>query len=203
MPVPKGIARPKQLVVEGRDAEGFFQALLNHMGLTDVQTQDFGGISELRGFLKALRNMPGFLAQVTSLGIVRDAETNAAAAFQSVCSALSGANLAVPAQVMVPVGHSPQVSVLILPDAATPGMLETICFQAVGHDPVIECVEQYFECVEQRMGSRPGNVDKARVQAFLASRPKPSLRLREAAHAGYWPWDSPTFDHVKQFLLAL
>jgi hypothetical protein len=203
MPPPKSIIGPKQLLVEGRDAEVFFHALLDHVGLADVQIQNFGGKDELPGFLKALRIAPDFARTVTSLGIVRDAETDPTAAFQSVCSALNGANLAVPAQVLVPAGHSPQVRILILPDAATPGMLETLCLQAVNNDPVIECIEQYFECVEQQTGSLPDNMHKARVQAFLASRPRPGLLVGQAAHAGYWHLDNPVFDHVRQFVQGL
>ena len=202
MPAPTKITESKQLVVEGRDAEAFFHALLSHMRISEVQVQNFGGISELRGFLKALCNAPGF-AQVTSVGIVRDAETNAAGAFQSVCGALSGANLPVPEQAMVPGGDCPQVSVLILPDGKTSGMLETICLQSVQGDPVMECLKQYFECVEQRMGFLPGNMSKARVQAFLASRPRSGLRLGEAAHAKYWPWDSPVFERMREFVQGL
>jgi len=202
MPGPTEISESKQLVVEGRDAEAFFRALLDHMGVTGVQAQNFGGVRELPGFLRALRNAPGF-AQVISLGIVRDAETDAEAAFRSVCSALNGASLAVPTQAMVPTGHSPQVNVLILPDGTRPGMLETICLQAVGDDPVIECIDQYFECVGRRVGSLPGNIHKARAQAFLASRHRAGLRLGEAALAGYWHLGSPAFDHVRRFVQAL
>ena len=202
MPAPTKITESKQLVVEGRDAEVFFHALLSDMCISDVQIQNFGGVSEVGGFLKALRIASGF-AQVVSLGIVRDAETNAAAAFQSVCGALRGANLPVPDQAMVPVGDRPQVSVLILPDGKTPGMLETICLQSVQDDAVMECIEHYFECVEQRTDSPPKNMPKARVQAFLASRLRSGLLLGEAAHKGYWPWDSPAFDHVRQFLQGL
>lgn len=203
MPSPRPITRSRQLVVEGRDAEVFFDALLKHMGLTDVQVQDFGGVDDLRGFLKAFRIAPGFAQEVTSLGIVRDAETDPVAAFQSVCSALEGANLAVPEQAMVPAGHSPRVNVFILPDATTPGMLETICLRAVDDDPAIECIAQYFECVEQRAGSLPDNMHKARVQAFLASRPRPGLLLGQAAHASYWRLNSPAFDHVRRFVQGL
>lgn len=209
MPNPIAITEPKQLIVEGADAVRFFRALLRHMGITNIQIQNFGGIKDLRAFLKALYNMPDFLTLVTSIGIVRDAETDGGAAFQSVCSALKAANLTEPIQPMICAGNSPQVSVLILPDATTPAdatnpqMLETLCLRTVENDPVIECIEQYFICIEQRLGLLPGNIPKAKVQAFLASRSRPGLRLGEAADAGYWSWDSPALDHVKQFLEAL
>ncbi len=202
MPEPKEITELKQLVVEGRDAEEPFRALLGHIGVNGVQIQNFGGISELPVFLRLLCNTPDF-NRVTSIGIVRDAETNAVGAFQSVCSALNNASLPVPTQAIVPVEDRPRVSVLILPDGETPGMLETICLWSVENDPAMECVKQYFKCIEQRMGSLPKNMPKAQVQTFLASRPRPGLLLGQAARAGYWPWDSPVFNNVKQFLQAL
>jgi hypothetical protein len=197
------VIRAKQLLVEGRSAEVLFEALLNRLTLSDIQIQNFGSKDELPGFLKALSSAPGFREQVTSVGIIRDAETDARAAFQSVCGALRGAGLAVSAQVIVPAGQSPQVRVLILPDATMPGMLETICLRSVAADPVLECIEQYFKCVQQCTVSLPNNMDKARVQAFLASRSRPGLLLGQAARAGYWPWDSVAFDALKQFLRLL
>ncbi len=186
MATPKPIIKSKQLLVEGKDAEEFFSAFLNYMGLTDkVQVQNFGGIDELGGFLKALKSTHGFAQMVTSLGMVRDAETDAAAAFQSVCSALNRARLNEPMKPMIPAGQNPQVNVLILPNATSCGMLETLLLQAVKSDPVVECIEQYFKYVEQRKGSLPKNMPKARVQAFLASRPRPGLLLGQAAHVGY------------------
>jgi hypothetical protein len=203
MPTPKRITEPKQLIVEGADAVYFFRALLKHLDLTGIQIQNFGGIGELRAFLKALCNAPDFLTLVTSVGIVRDAETDASAAFQSVCSALNGANLTIPQQPMTPIGDSPQVNVLILPDATTSGMLETLCLRTVENDPVMECIEQYFNCIKQRRGILPTNMPKAKVQAFLASRPKPGLLLGQAADAGYWLWESLALEPVKQFLQVL
>lgn len=210
MPEPKTITHPKVLVVEGRVAEVFFEAMLKHLGLEgSIQIQNFGGITELKGFLRALKNTPGTsdfilgFRGVTSLGIVRDAEGNATTAFQSVCGALSNAALAVPNRPLVVAGESPKVTVLILPDGENPGMLETLCLQSVSDDPVIECIEQYFECVKERTGALPDNMDKARAHAFLASRPRPDLQVGRAAHCGYWPWDSAAFDQVEQFLLEL
>ena len=43
MPSTKTIKTPTQLVVEGRDAEVFFSALLENMQARDVQVQNFGG----------------------------------------------------------------------------------------------------------------------------------------------------------------
>ena len=175
------------------------------MGLEDIQVQNFGGVDELQGFLRGLQRQSGFAQMVVSLGIVRDAERDATAAFQSVYSALSNAGLRKPDRSEAFEGKKPRVGVLILPDATTAGMLETLFLRSVANDPVMPCVDEYFNCVEQRLSSAklPRIMEKARVQVFLASRREPVSPSRWAAHRGYWPWDNPAFDHVKQFLSNL
>jgi hypothetical protein len=202
MPGPVEITSEKQLLVEGGDDLVFFQALMRHLGLSGIQLQRFGGVSELQGFLKALRRVPGF-ATVTALGIVRDADLDPASAFRSVQGALRSARLPAPRAVRSTAAGPPRVGVLLLPAAATSGTLETLCLQAVTADPVLACVDEYVQCVERCLGSLPGHRDKARAHTFLASRPRPEVRVGDAAAAGYWPWAHSCFDHVKQFLQRL
>ena len=134
---PRPIEKPKQLVVEGRDAEEFFAALLREMGLEEeIQVQSFGGISELANFLKAVRIAPGpdgsLVPELVSLGIIRDAERkHPENAFKSACSALRGAGFAAPSQIETFEGDIPRVGVLILPDADTKGMLEDLCLRTI------------------------------------------------------------------------
>jgi hypothetical protein len=111
--------------------------------------------------------------------------------------------LTVPAAVEVFEGTRPKVAVMILPDASTGGMLETVCLSAVERDPVMPCVREYLACVAKSGSPPPGNTEKARLHAFLASRPKPHLRLGQAAWAGYFPWGSPAFDAMKRLLKAM
>lgn len=49
----------------------------------------------------------------------------------------------------------------------------------------------------------PYNMAKAKVHTFLASRIEPDKRLGEAAQAGYWPFNDPVFDPLKNFILNL
>jgi hypothetical protein len=79
-------------------------------------------------------------------------------------------------------------------------MLEDLCLRAVAQDPAMLCVKQYFKCLQQQGLSLPDNMSKAKVQVFLASRPKAGLRLGEAAQAGYWPWNENAFEQVRDFL---
>ncbi|MGB9597480.1 MAG: DUF3226 domain-containing protein [Candidatus Poribacteria bacterium] len=85
-----------------------------------------------------------------SLGIVRDAENNPKSAFQSVCSALDHSKISKPKKPCSLSDGSPRVSVLILPDANTEGMLETICLRAVANDLVIEYIDKYFDCINKK-----------------------------------------------------
>jgi hypothetical protein len=72
----------------------------------------------------------------------------------------------------------------------------------VGSDSAFSCIEQFFKCVSETVGS-PANMDKARLHAFLASRRKPNLSFQQATIAGYWPWDHPAFEPIIQFLRTL
>jgi hypothetical protein len=196
------IKQPNVLVVEGREEELFFGALIKHLGLQNIQTMPIGGKEQLRPNLKALAVSPGF-PEVVSLGVVRDANADPGAAFQSVHDALQAANLPTPERPLAFVGERPRVTVLILPGGDRKGELEDLCLDAIAQDPAMPCVEQYFECLQQKGLSLPGNISKAKVQVFLASRHKAGLRLGEAAHAGFWPWENAVFDKVKDFLQKL
>jgi len=198
----EAIEQPNILVVEGIEDKRFFGALIDHMGLQKIQIIPFCGKTNLRNKLRALVKATGF-SQVISLGVVRDADSDPDAAFQSIRDALQAAGLPAPDSPLKVVGGKPRVAVLILPGEGSPGMLEDFCLKAVAQDPAISCVEQYFECLRGKNLSLPNNMSKAKIQVFLASRPKAGLRLGEAAEAGYWPWDNEVFQEVKDFVRLL
>ena len=104
---PQRIESPIQLLVEGNDQRNFFEAFAAHLSRRDVQIHDFGGVDELRSFLAAFVKIPGF-GTVNRLGIVRDAETSAPAAFESVQSSLDNARLPVPNRVGKPSAAAPR-----------------------------------------------------------------------------------------------
>ncbi len=144
--------------------------LLAHATTSDIQIQDFGGIGDLRHFLRALTGTAAFQQNtVTSLGIVRDAEDNAADAFRRVQRDLTAARLPVPSVPNQPAGKNPRVSVFILPDNKEPGMLETLCLAAVADDPVMPCIETYLKCVQQHAAAPPQNLPKAKRVCEKAS----------------------------------
>jgi hypothetical protein len=198
--MPIEIKEPTILFVEGKDEVFFFNALITHLGLKNIQILDMEGKTQFRDRLRALINSSGFRAKVASLGIVRDANANPKGTFQSVCDALKALNLPVPKRSLVPEGIKPKVTILILPKEDTPGMLEDICLKSVQKDPALFCVDQYFKCLQEEGIPLSGKESKAKVQAFLASRKEPGLRLGEAAQKGYWPWENNAFEEIKKFL---
>ena len=203
MPEPNTIESRIQLLVEGNDQRNFFEAFIDHLSLADIQIQNFGGVTDLRPFLSILVKRSGFRETVQSVGIVRDAETSAQAAFQSVQSSLENAGLPVPNQPERRAGSSPAVTVLILPGDNSPGMLETLLNETFANTPEEACINAFFECIEDSSGVPIQRPHKARAQAYLATKPEPHLSVGVAAKRDYWNLNHPVFNRVRQFLTAL
>lgn len=163
----RGTAKRKVLLVEGRDEEAFFAALLETLGLPEIEVRAIGGKSRLSDRLKVLVQDP-FAVPVESMGIVQDADRDPQAAFQGICSALAAAGLPIPAAPGQFVGTKPRIAVLIVPGSTTPGMLEDLCLASVRDDPAMACVDGYFTCLKEETPARSQNLAKARVRAFLA-----------------------------------
>jgi hypothetical protein len=196
------ISHPKLLIGEGRDEEVFCEALLRYLGLADIQVGEYGGKDKLADVLYAFPTRPDF-PQVVSLGILRDADDDAATAFHKVCHALRGANLAVPAAAAQTAAGTPNVRVFILPDGRRGGMLEDLCLEAVQADPAMPCVDEFFTCVDRVAARQPRIRAKARVQAWLATQAESDLRLGLAAQRHYWPFDATAFIPLLAFVRGL
>lgn len=192
----------KLLLVEGKDDEGFFKALLKQLQLEDIEIRNFDGTPNFSTYLKTLKVTPGF-SEVASLGIVRDADKDYNSAFQSICTGLQQAKINIPKRPLVTAEGEPKVTVYIFPDCQNSGMLETLCLKSLENDPVFPCMEEYFTCMQNHSEVMPKNLPKAKLGAFLASRQNPNLLVSNAARAGYFPWDNPVFDLVKQFIQSL
>ena len=197
MPKPQGIHASVQLLVEGNG--DFFKALAGHTQRGEaVQIQNFGGVSELQDFLSALMREHGF-REVHSLGIVRDAETDARAAFQSVQSSLRNNGLGVPSDPGERVDSEPAVSVLILPGNGDPGMLETLLWRSFAGSPEDICLDSFFECLNDSI-DQP---HKARILAYLATKPHPHGSINVAAQRGHWDLDHSAFGELRDFIRFL
>ncbi len=196
MASPEQIKTPRQLLVEGKDQRNFFEAFVKHLSLCDIQIQDYGGGDDLRRFLGGFVKRSGFHS-VESLGIVRDAENSAQNTFRSVQGALRHANLPVPKKAGQRQGGKPDVSVFILPDNASEGMLETLLCRAFANSPENVCIDHFFKCVKV-----VPNV-KARAFAYLTTRRDAHHSVGVAAQQGVWNLDDAAFQGLRDFLKNL
>ncbi|MCH7786019.1 MAG: hypothetical protein IIC22_00785 [Chloroflexi bacterium] len=197
------ITKAKLLLVEGRSDEILFDVLLSKLEIEGVQVKSVDGKDSFRSKLQAIINSPGFHDTVTSLGIVRDADDSSDNAFVSICDTLALLKLPTPTKPMEISGSNPRVTVLIVPDGEPSGAIEDVCLASVADDPVMVCVDDYLDCVYEKVANPPNNQSKAKVQAFLASRPRPDMQLGRAASAGYWDWNHAAFEPLKQLLRML
>lgn len=194
--------KSKILLVEGNDPRNFFEAFLRHLSLSNIQIQNFGGVNELRDFLEGLVGATGFHI-VESIGIIRDAETSAAGAFQSVQSSLKNAALPVPNMPERRTDTSPAVTVLILPGNNRQGMLETLLCESFAGTPENDCIDAFFTCVDALPNASIKRPEKARAHAYLTTKSDPHLSVGVAAKRNYWDLDHPIFDRVRDFLKTL
>ena len=192
-----------QLLVEGNDPRNFFEAFVRHLSIDNIQIQNFGGVNELRRFLRAFADTPRFYEVVESIGIIRDAETSAESAFQSVQSSLKNAALPVPNMPERRTDTSPAVTVLILPGNNQQGMLETLLCESFAGTPENDCIDAFFACVDALPNASIKRPEKARAHAYLTTKSDPHLSVGVAAKRNYWDLDHPIFDRVRDFLKTL
>ena len=196
------IERCVQLLVEGNDQRNFFEAMVERLALAPIQVRNFGGVGDLRGFLAAFVLARDFKL-VRRLGIVRDAEASAEAAFMSVQSSLRAAGLSLPEQPAAEAVGEPSVSALILPGGSKSGMLETLLCRTFQDTAMDRCIDALFDCAQSAGESVPKRPEKARARVWLATKPDPHLSVGVAAKRGYWDMEHPALAGVRSYLKEL
>jgi hypothetical protein len=198
---PEGLDHPKLLIGEGKEEVMFFNALLNHLKITDVKVEEYGGKGKLSDYLKTLVVRPGY-ANLITVGITRDADGSATDAFKSVTNFLGLTGLISPARSGLRANGIPNVGIFIFPDGEHSGMLEDLALEALQGDPVLRCVEEFLACASD-VSANIKEVSKAKIHAWLATRNPPDLRLGIAAQKGLIDWQHPSFLSLTNFLQAL
>ncbi len=190
----------KVLAVEGKDEIKLFKALMRDMGFNDddFEIRKVGGISQFKTKIPALVKMRGF-SDVKVLALVRDAEGDADAAFQSIRSILLREKLDPPERANQFSDGVPKVGIFIMPGNSNEGMLESLCLSAVKDHPAMKCVDDFIDCAS-RLDDPPKNPEKAKCQAFLAAMPKIVTHVGLGAQKGYWSFESDEWADLKLFL---
>lgn len=200
------ISAPKLLLVEGNDDQGFFQKLIEEISIDNIQVHSMCGKKSFRtSDLNSVIIAPNFKRTVKSLGIIRDANDDASAAFSGICTVLKNLSLPVPSQPMEIINGNLKIGVLIIPPNTPKGELEDLCLSLIKGCAEMECIDNYFKCLKQKLASRefPENFSKAKIKAFLASRRKSVPHLGTAAKSGYFPLEHNILREIKVFLKSL
>lgn len=199
------IRSDRLLLVEGRDEENLFNALIGQCfdAEPEIQVIAAGGRDKFPANLAAIHRAALARPALRAIGVVRDADENADAAFQSVCDHLRNVGYQPPP---VHAGFSdaePSIGVFIVPDGEAPGAVETLCRRSRAGDDVAGCVDEYLRCLAEHEAMRSTNVDKTFAHAYLAAMDDPVARVGEGALQGVWDFGAPAFSELSGFLRNL
>lgn len=193
----------KFVFCEGGDDLAVITGVASSIGLGDIHVEPFQGKDKLRNFLRDVQTRPEFSRNlVTAVGIVRDADDNGGAAFQSVRDALIANGFKGPDKNGGFVANGIRTGILIVGPRDGKGMVEDLCLNSVSDRPEFPCVDDYFNCITQK-SKRKDFSSKAKLRAWMAAQEDFDLYIGKAAEKGYWPWENPAFDPIREFLRNL
>jgi len=195
------IQEKKLLLVEGGDEKNFFQAFLKHLQIFHIQIASVGGKDQFANRFPRVVKVPGF-SQLESLAVIRDADQDAQAAFQSVVYFIKKYGLTAPEKAEEFIQAKPSVGIFIMPGSSEQGMLEDLCLKTVAKHPAMKCVDQFADCVRQ-LPAPPKVMAKARAHAFLSAMPKLIESVGRAAELSYWDFNSGELVNLRNFLMKL
>lgn len=212
------IKQNKILIVEGKDEISFVNCLLKTIAIDNIQLWDSQGKDKIQKALKAIKLLPGF-ESVTSIGILRDADSNPQGAFESVKADLRLSGYPVPANI----GERSEkdglsVSAFILPGGGNIGMLETLAWQSVEAEPIAAEITQFLGNCRELLPSeeqhgppgygppgwrKPRNEEKAKMHALLSTMVEAQPRMGIAAQKGYFDLRHAAFTSLADYLRSI
>lgn len=217
MALPQAIRRQKLLLAEGKDELHFLDELLKAINISDVQIIDIGGKDKFRPSFPTITALSGFRS-VVRLGIIRDAEADAAGTLASVQQSLTENGLTAPQQAgVVLTTGAPRIGIWIMPNNHRAGCIEDLCWDGISEtDPRRGCAEMFMGCLGERLEKKasppdraanelyfPKQAAKAKLQAYLAGLHEPQRELGRAAEAGVWDLKHSAFADLRNFLAEL
>jgi hypothetical protein len=190
------------LIVEGKDECNFFQGLLDHLNLID-HTQIFVAYGEtnIKAKILAIQNTAEFY-HVTAIGIVRDSDNDPISKFTSTKNALRELGLPTPDSSYSVVGDSLRCAILMIPDYGETGALEELCLKSIRESREFDCVNKYFNCLNDFSCDNARKKSKATISVYLASK-QDHCGIGVAAKKDYWDFNHSSFEKVTNCLKEL
>jgi len=217
--IPKIDDCARILIVEGYSDLLFFAEALEWLkNPSGVFIKDLGGSGNFKRDRPELRKhhilrrstletflAPPLLAQKTAIGVVVDADTDAAATSQkleAVLSAITGQTVTTGAWTVGP----PRIGLFVVPGAGRQGEIETLVWEAWANDPANAgsrtCVEGFLACMDQH-GRTAHSPDKGRIGALLSVLSDEDPRLGPGARDGAFDFARPELQPLLDFLRPL
>ena len=199
------ITSDRLLLVEGKDEVNLFEELMKHCfgAEPSVQVIDAGGVRKFPNRFRAIQTACRARPTLRSIGVVRNADSDAAGAFRSVCDHIRNAGYEPPAVHGEFSDATPSIGVFIVPNGTEPGAVETLCRRSKEGDAAAACVDDFLSCLDEHAAMRSTNVDKSFTHACLAATENPVAQVGEGAMQGAWNFDSPAFAESADFLREL
>ena len=194
----KPLTSNQLLLVEGNDDYEFLQRLIKFSSTKKFEFIIIGGKPKLRSELEALPLRTGF-NNIKSFAIILDADRNRIKTINHIKKCLASANFSPPPDVGWDRIQDPNIGYFLLPNNSGNGDLEDLYISTISNDPVITCIDKYFDCVKS-LGLRQKKISKAKVQVYLASKLKPTKSLEKAAQDNQWDFASKKLNDIKTFL---
>ena len=200
---PLRIEKERLLLVEGQDEVEFFTALFRYLNIDNIQIINVEGKLNFRSKIKLLSISPD-INTVKKIGAIRDADTNAQAAFDSLKDSFRLANWKPADKPNIFSDSNPSIGIFIMPGANKDnGMLEDLCLQSIKDQPDLRCVDDYINCIESLREERLNKLSKRKILTYLAGQQELVNALGLAAKKHIWNFDAPAFNELKAFLLEL
>lgn len=214
MPIKNNTIDKSYLILcEGKDAQLFLINYLNSDALRcdtrfgeDIQVLDFEGIKNLGSYMKNLTNMDNF-ETVKQILVIRDAETNADGAVDSVRTSFRNNGFPVPEKCCVWNREGSIATAFVLfpscDENPVNGTLEDLCWDIIHKKDgnVKEDVASFIDEVKANYNSISSHEHKCRLHAYLSTNDKyVSLKIGEAATAGAFDWNSEELLPLKQVI---
>lgn len=200
------IRAERLLLVEGKDESNLLKKLIedrfNHEFVT-IQVISAGGHTNFRRNLKTIRDAARSGPPLRTIGIVRDADEDPAAGFQSVRDSVVSVGFEPPPRHAAFSTGNPSIGIFIAPDGENEGAIETVCRRSLEGKAATGCVEDYLDCLKQRGALLSTNEDKTFAHAYLAAMRDPMVRVGEAALNDIWDFQDQAFSGLVQFVRQL
>ncbi|UCH93823.1 MAG: hypothetical protein JSV88_26635 [Candidatus Aminicenantes bacterium] len=175
---------------------------MEYIGILDsVDIRCSEGKDNFKNLMPGFKFVTGF-KNIEKIAVIRDADENAKDAFKSVTGVLKKAGFQSPKRPGEFSSGCPSLGVFIMPDNSSKGMLEDLCLESVKDHEAMRCVDDFIAC-SQKLPEGPKNISKAKVQVFLAAKPRIANSIGLAAQKGYWNFNSEKLQPLINFLRQL